>query len=120
MVTIQKEDKAWLSSNTKQYFIAKNFLWSTGATFSLIIVLSLLSKIFGFSFEWVFLGTLPSGLVFITSFFIGYNKKWQLKFLKEAKDQKQKQKSLQNQIEEIQKEKERALKLYVLLVDFNK
>ena len=115
MVTIQKEDMAWLSSNTKHYFIAKNFLWSTVATLSLVIVLSLLAKLFGFSFEWVLLGILPS-----TFFFIGYNKKWQLKFLKEAKDQKQKQKSLQNQIEEIQKEEERALKLYVLLIDFNK
>ncbi len=120
MVTIQKEDMAWLSSNTKHYFIAKNFLWSTVATLSLVIVLSLLAKLFGFSFEWVLLGILPSTFVFTTSFFIGYNKKWQLKFLKEAKDQKQKQKSLQNQIEEIQKEEERALKLYVLLIDFNK
>ena len=106
MVTIQKEDMAWLSSNTKHYFIAKNFLWSTVATLSLVIVLSLLAKLFGFSFEWVLLGILPSTFVFTTSFFIGYNKKWQ--------------KSLQNQIEEIQKEEERALKLYVLLIDFNK
>ncbi|HRH24971.1 MAG TPA: hypothetical protein PLQ20_01350 [Candidatus Paceibacterota bacterium] len=119
MKNIQKEDKAWIVSNTKQYFIDQNLLWSVATSILLIFVLILFAKIFGFSFEWVFLSLLPLSLVFVVSLFIGYNRKWQLKFLKETKDEEQKEKSLQAQIDKIQKQRKRALKLYVLLVDFN-
>lgn len=118
MKNIQKEDKAWIVSNTKQYFIDQNLLWSVATSILLIFVLILFTKIFGFSFEWVFLGLLPLSLVFVVSLFIGYNRKWQLKFLEQAKEQNQKIKDLKTKIDQAEEEVAKANRLYILLVDF--
>ncbi len=120
MEYINSKDLAWLKSNTMQYFVWKNLQWSMVVSILILFFLLVAKKALGISDNLLFLSLLPSGGVLVTSLFISNNKRWQMRFLKYAKDKVQKEKSLKEQIVKIQEERGRALRIHVLLIDFEK